>query len=253
LISYLKVAKNKKHSISIKNVAGSVVSSNNQSGGTTAHSVNNNVISNTVSSKKESFFSKWYVQLFGFFSAVLTILAYFGYQPRTSTHQPQRLNSKQNVVSLHKPVTKLAITSDTIKKKKVTSKKKNMFGKENKNPPINLGNIRGDVVISQNQTGGITAHTVNQYGKPIPEARHISSEDKNRLSTFDKNNLIIVVISMVDAEANNYGGELINYLKANGYNLQVDGYQMGIGSGNKRFDVNPPDNNSVRVFVPTQN
>jgi len=191
------VAKNKKHSISIKNVAGSVVSSNNQSGGTTAHSVNNNVISNTVSSKKESFFSKWYVQLFGFFSAVLTILAYFGYQPRTSTHQPQRLNSKQNVVSLHKPVTKLAITSDTIKKKKV-----------NKNPPINLGNIRGDVVISQNQTGGITAHTVNQYGKPIPEARHISSEDKNRLSTFDKNNLIIVVISMVDAEANNYGGEI---------------------------------------------
>jgi hypothetical protein len=73
------MAKDKKHTIKIKNVLGNVVSSNNQSSGTTAHAVENHGLSNTAQVKKESFFSKWYVQLIGLISAIVTILAYLGY------------------------------------------------------------------------------------------------------------------------------------------------------------------------------
>lgn len=104
-----------KPKISIGDVNGDVIISQNQSGGTTAHGAR------TVTDKKPSK-SKWSIITVIFVvAAIITILTYFGIKPIKENKMPKDEEEK-----------------------------------------ISIGDVNGDVVISQNQSGGITAGKIGQ-------------------------------------------------------------------------------------------
>lgn len=162
------MANKKASKITFKNIKGNIVTSNNQSGGITAHE------NNSKSDRKKQLF-----ETVGFWIAlvasVVTILTYLGLQPKTVTQTPF-------VVSNSVDHSKHSIITDTIPKRGRLIKKKNMANSEEKTPtekPITVGNVKGDVVISQNQTGGITAHTVNITSEKFQD---ITSDFKIKIS-----------------------------------------------------------------------
>lgn len=153
--------KKKNSGISIKKVTGNVVISQGQHGGVTAHEIN----PIEKKTEKKSFFQNKYVQLIGLVSAVLGTLSYFGFQPDTKNN----INNQNTVKEM--PI------KDTIKTLKEKFKRKTeikpQMKKDNDNTEkensISVKNITGDVVISQNQTGGITAHSINVNEIQNPE------------------------------------------------------------------------------------
>jgi hypothetical protein len=158
--------KKKNSDISIKKVTGNVIISQGQQGGVTAHEIN----PIEKKTEKKSFFQNKYVQLIGLVSAVLGTLSYFGFQPDT-----------KNTINNQNTVKEMPI-KDTIKTlkeklKRKTEVKSNMNKDDDnteKENPISVQNITGDVVISQNQSGGQTAKTIiNQ----IPEKRNILEKE----------------------------------------------------------------------------
>lgn len=234
--------KNSGSNINIKKVKGNVVFSNNQSGGITTNEQN----LNHSKPQKKPFYKKVLFWV-GVISAILTILGYFGFQPKPERIKKTTLkkDSPNLNTSIINQTNKFPILQDTSKHKKTHSRKKVM---ENDKKPINVGNVTGDVTISQNQLGGITAHTVIQnYGKPIPTARHLNSEDQQRLNTLSSSSKISIWICMKEGEANAYGVEIINYLKAKGYDLEINGYMQTMGGNNERFDIN-----GTSISVPVQ-
>jgi hypothetical protein len=92
------------------------------------------------------------------------------------------------------------------------------------------------------------------YGncEPIPNSRHLTSEDKQLLNTIDLSFKVEVIISTVNAEGNRYGIEVYNYLKLRRFELQLEGYQFGISVQNHRFDIIPQGENLIHVYVPIQ-
>jgi len=101
-----------------------------------------------------------------------------------------------------------------------------MENNEGQNPnarPISIG----DVVISQNQFGGITAHTVN-----VNHEKELSEADKVFLLQFIENlkvqlnfNPTSFYISMVNnSNGNKIASQIENTLKANGYTMLGNGY-----------------------------
>lgn len=160
--------KKKDSKINIGNVSGNVVISQNQKGGLTTHST-----SEKSKEQKKSFFNNKYVLSIGLIAAILGILGYFGLQPTSNINVT---NPNDSVQQIKIPITN---TIDTTKKENVepkrdsiltnkTSMKKNTDNANNEKP-ISIGDVTGDVVISQNQTGGITAHSVNVNQVQDPE------------------------------------------------------------------------------------
>lgn len=149
--------------INIGHISGDVVISQNQKGGVTSH----NSSTKEVNPKKRTFFNNKYVRIIGFTAAILGILAYFGFQPsKPNGYELQNLKN----ISLDSNITTVFETTqkkDTIFNKKV--KMKNPENKKESDNPISIGDVSGDVVISQNQTGGITAHSVNINEIQSPE------------------------------------------------------------------------------------
>jgi len=129
--------KKKDSKINIGNVKGDVVISQNQNGGITSHETS----TNTEKQKIKSIFNNKYVLAIGLIAAILGILGYFGLRP---SNENKENHSKINT---------------TMEKRKSDSNEKKL---------ISIGEVKGDVVISQNQTGGITAHSVkiNEAQKP---------------------------------------------------------------------------------------
>lgn len=71
-------------------------------------------------------------------------------------------------------------------------------------------------VISHNQSGGITAHTVNLG----PQQRHVDEHLKHELlSMVDKTREIRVTAWGADMEAQNFAREVWAFLKLNGYEM----------------------------------
>lgn len=139
--------------IHIEKVKGNVVISQGQKGGVTTHDHNTN---SPLAPKKKPFYETilfW----FGVIASILTVLAYFGYQPQL------KKDSKPITTGAPQSTIKKTPSKDTSQHKKLKLKKRVMSNEGNKSneKPISLGNVKGDVVISQNQKGGITAHTVN--------------------------------------------------------------------------------------------
>ena len=130
-----------------------------------------------------------------------------------------------------------------------------MENNEEKKPSekaISVGDVAGDVVISQNQIGGITAHTVvHNYTQPEP--RHLTAQDEQNLNGLDRYPELTVLISMNNQEANSFGAEIINYLKSRGHSVVVNGYGILIPSphSNPRYDIKP-DGTSICISVPVQ-
>lgn len=89
---------------------------------------------------------------------------------------------------------------------------KNKKEEENKpNESISVENISGDVVISQNQSGGITAHTVNNYGTP----KRSLTQHKNEIVTLMKQFPIATYrleYSTSDIDSNNLAVQLDSIL-----------------------------------------
>ncbi len=104
----------KKSKISIGDVKGDVIISQDQSGGTTAHETR------TGNDKKPSKSKCSIITIIAVATLILAILTYFGIKPIKENKMPKDQEDK-----------------------------------------ISIGDVNGDVVISQKQSGGVTAHTVN--------------------------------------------------------------------------------------------
>lgn len=94
--------------------------------------------------------------------------------------------------------------------------------KENKMPKdeedkITVGDVSGDVVISQNQTGGITAHSVN-VGQ---QSRKVNAKLIIQLQQMlpDKTKTVTVTAVMGDGEAFNFATQIKDVLVEQGYDV----------------------------------
>ena len=220
--------KKKNSDIKIKNVTGNIVITQGQQGGVTAH----DIAEKKEESKIKSFFKIKYVRLIsfivgviGFIASVLGILDYFGCQPETN-----KANDLQKI-------TNAANSSDTsrqgniptIKTKPNTQQtmKNNEEENKNKQTPISVKNVNGDVVISQNQTGGITAHTIN-YGIP---PRQITESSANELiadlKKYPAESFRISCI-MNNSESFRLAQNLEQILKLAGWKGSADGIEQKI-------------------------
>lgn len=162
------------HKIKLSNVKGNVVISSNQSGGTTAH----NAITHTHPNvKAKSSFTEWRIWwILALISSILTILGFFGYQYKiTKPENSLKANTKSILISPLKDSTKKQLSKPLFTHKSAPMVKKK---KQTVDSSINVEHVAGDVVISKNQSGGITAHTVI-----VPEDKEIPL--KNNFSVID--------------------------------------------------------------------
>jgi len=151
--------------VNIKRVKGNVIITNNQSGGVTSHDYNA-----THGKKKFNLLKSIYFWI-ALLAAIVSIFTYFKIE----------YNSKDSLIGSKKDSikTKKIQITDTTKENISHKKKKQMFGKKddtNKpNQKISIGTVTGDVVTSNNQSGGITAHTViiAPEDKEIPIANNV--------------------------------------------------------------------------------
>lgn len=146
--------KKKNSDINIKNISGNVIVSQGQKGGVTTHE---NILKDEKP-KGKSFFKNKYVLLTGLIASVLGILTYFGLQPESKSSNDGLIKTTE----IPKSDT-VKTSNDTFKQKPISPliMKKSEVGNQGNEKPISVKNVSGDVVISQNQSGGITAHTVN--------------------------------------------------------------------------------------------
>jgi len=78
--------------------------------------------------------------------------------------------------------------------------------------------------FSVNQTGGITAHTVNNYAPP---ERHMNEGFAESLRTnIPKGTKVVVQVTMNDAEAHQFGMEIQRFLIAEGHNINPDEFSQ---------------------------
>lgn len=162
--------------IHIKNVKGNVVISNSQSGGVTSHEHN----INSSSPIKKPFYKKILFWI-GVISSVLSILGYLGFQPKTKENKrliPKTISS--NIPGANHIDNKKVTLIGNPNYKKPSLKKKTMQSEEksSNDKPIFVKNVKGDVVISNNQTGGYTAHTINITSEKFQD---LTSENKSTI------------------------------------------------------------------------
>lgn len=190
-----------KENIKIGMVKGDVVISKNQSGGTTAQNVN-------ATSPHKKMFWKIFWTTVGGLASIVTIFAYLDFYP---------FNKKQDKQPVQNVITKI---TPPVEQKKIESKKisKKMNMNDKNETPIKIGNVAGDVIISQNQTGGITAHTV-YINKPLP--REINDEDKKALGVLNKEYLISITVIMGN-ESQNYANQIVQFLQSKGYKIEMN-------------------------------
>jgi len=218
--------------IHIKKVTGNVVISQNQTGGVTAHEPTTN---KSIPKRKKPFY-KTFIFWVGVISSILTIFAYFGFQPKLKENKKpvSKISSvkstETNKINSVKPTTLVNI----IKHHKSHLIKKNMATNELKKPEdksVSVSDVKGDVVISQNQSGGITAHTVN-----VNQEKQMTDADKLHLLRFiedlkKKNNFnpTQFTISMVNnSNGNTIAHQIQKALEENGYKMMGNsfGYMM---------------------------
>ncbi len=98
-------------------------------------------------------------------------------------------------------------------------------------------------VTSHNQSGGITAHTIN-FG---PQQRRMDDKLKSEiLSLIPKTTSISVIALMGDAEAYEFATEIYTFLKDNGFSLKEREVSQGMLSKvPKGFSYNPNDSTFI--------
>ena len=135
------------------------------------------------------------------------------------------------------------------KKRNVQSSRKASHPK-----PISISNVQVDMGILENQTIGNMPISVfkKNHGncKPISASRHLTSEDKQRLKAIGLCFKVEVIIPNLNPEGNCFGIEIYNYLKSKRFDLELNGYQIGMSPQNHRFDIIPQGESLVHVYVP---
>ncbi|WPV67790.1 hypothetical protein [Chitinophaga sp. LS1] len=237
----------KQGDINFGNIHGNVIVSKDQSGGITGHNVNTQSSGYPNKEKKPKSRLGWLFGCLGGLSSIVTILAYFELFPFNHKHD-QVINKSDSIKTNIEQKAISPLDSFSLSQIKNHPKQTNKMNKEKEkkiNSDISVNNVAGDVVISQGQTGGITAHTVN-VGEPALPARHLSSEDKKELVLF-ANQSVTLTTSMADSEVKEYGQEICDYLISIGCNVSRTLYNVGIGGSpeKNRFSIN---GNSI--FVP---
>ena len=220
--SSLKQAKNK-GTISIGDVKGNVVISQDQSGGTTSYEIK------TASTKKPSK-SKWWliIRVISVVASIIAILTYFGVKPIKENIMPKDEEDKSSI-----------------------------------------GDVTGDVVISQNQSGGITAHTVNI--QPTDSYHPLSLQHKDKLIVNLKkiqskyNHLDIKIF--LDTESNNINRtkletEIVDIFTAAGFDTRGSGNSVimrGSGGPPIQMLLNPANitfaeelSSTLKQFIDTE-
>jgi hypothetical protein len=205
----------KKKEIKIKNVSGNVTISKGQQGGITASNV-----STPEPDKKRPKTWSLEIILTGI-GTLIAVLTYFGFQKDFFKKEPQPV--QQSAVDSSKvipfnidSIKKATPILDTVIKNKPTT----MSDKKKKpEQPIKVENVKGDVVISQNQTGGITAHTVN-VGVGY---RHLNAETHSQfisaLSVEPKEKIVLKAL-MFDVETQNLCAEIHEVFKKTGWTIR---------------------------------
>lgn len=98
--------------------------------------------------------------------------------------------------------------------------KERIMDQQNNENPISFGNVSGDVVISQNQSGGQVAHTINNFGPP---KRNIDSKMRDQIISAlagSKPNQIGFASTQGDVEAHEFKQQLIEVFKSAGWQVQ---------------------------------
>lgn len=91
--------------------------------------------------------------------------------------------------------------------------------------PVPTGSTGADVVQSVNQSGGITAHTVNLGLQP----RVLLDADKQlMLAKIPRDKPIGVTAVLGDTEALALAGDIYAFLKTSGFNMEEDGVSQSI-------------------------
>lgn len=103
-------------------------------------------------------------------------------------------------------------------------------------------------VMSVNQSGGITAHTVNNYA---PTDRHIDESLKTDLrQQVSKTTPIRVSVAMGDAEAHAFGLEIQAFLLADGFNVDVNAFAQCVWmSPVKGQALQQEEDGSIQVII----
>lgn len=101
-----------------------------------------------------------------------------------------------------------------------------MFGNnDGKKPPQGPFALNQNVT-SHNQSGGITAHTVNQFAPPD---RKLTDRDKREIAEMiPAGAKVRVSVSMGDAEAFSLGKEIEAHLVASGYDVTPDEFSQAV-------------------------
>jgi hypothetical protein len=127
----------------------------------------------------------------------------------------------------------IAVTADYIEKHH--SKEEHMSDKKD-----------STYVISHNQSGGITAHTVNM----APPERHMNSQLEGQLNQLvPKSSKVHVAAGYGDAEAFAFAQEITAWLKANGW-PQVEGTSQAVWNRpifNQEIDTSKPGEIELRI------
>jgi len=238
---------NNKPSIKIGHINGDFTFSSNQSGGVTVH---NNAQKNN-DQKKTTIFKKigYFLMLL---AAVAGVLTYLNIKPSQKTNNNKIINTKDasSLDTIKKQAPKASVNILSLKHKRKMSQDKN------KQEPISIGSVSGDVVISQNQTGGVTAHTY--VGNP---QRHLTAGEKSDIETNIKQLAIqynwistteFYITVPTDQESFNYGTEVINFISSLGYKniIQCQGIWSS-GRYNKNYEI--ATQNSGGVLLPRIN
>ncbi|RZJ80711.1 MAG: hypothetical protein EOO20_25750, partial [Chryseobacterium sp.] len=143
----------KKGKINISNIRGDVVVSSGQTGGITATKTGGPLERKRMSPVKKI------GAAIGTVSAIVGILAYLNITP----------NHSNDTKSISKDtLPQPASTVQPLDAKSPMKSKQTVMKKEPKeDTSLEISHISGDVVVSQNQSGGITAHTV-YINRPEP-------------------------------------------------------------------------------------
>ncbi len=110
--------------------------------------------------------------------------------------------------------------------------------KKNDEDKISIGDVNGDVVISQNQTGGITAGTVNNYNISNIQRSLSNKSDHSKLSQFS-NIKVYLHWQADDNETVLFKNSIYQYLlNANWQVIQSAGHTSDSSVQNVIFDIN---------------
>ena len=167
---------------------------------------------------------QWMVSIWiiGFAVIIVTLIVQKPKSPISASKEPtvnQEAAIKDSQTSNVYQAQRDLIINNPPQSTKTTKEQKEMEKPKKEDKPIfTIGNVSGDVVISQNQSGGITAHTVNVG----PQARKLTKEQKITFVEYLKNNPkgdIIIEVKGPDKEPNDFANELEALLKESGWNI----------------------------------